>query len=85
VRVAINKPFGEIYKSDVEEITILNLQWRNITNLKGIEYFAALTPHHKTEGRFLRHCPPVFFIKAINNIDKPSFSCHHWTKKAAYK
>lgn len=43
VRIAINKPDGDIILSDVQNITMLNANARNISNISGIEKLTNLT------------------------------------------
>lgn len=42
MRELIGKPLGDIFVSDVSEITELNLGSGNVRNLTGIEYFTSL-------------------------------------------
>ena len=38
IRKAIGKPLGDLYKSDLEQLTTLNAQTRGIVNITGLEY-----------------------------------------------
>ncbi|MCL0099037.1 hypothetical protein M1O16_04295 [Dehalococcoidia bacterium] len=43
IREVINKPEGDIYRSDLEELTEFDASGKDISNLSGLEYCASLT------------------------------------------
>jgi len=43
IREVINKPEGDIYRSDLEELTEFDASGKDISNLSGLEYCVSLT------------------------------------------
>ena len=43
IREAIDKPIGDIYQSDLEELTEFSASERNIVNLSGLEHCTNMT------------------------------------------
>jgi len=65
VRQEINKPTGNIYRTDVENITDLYASLRDITNLSGIENLTNLTNLYLDGNRISN----ISYLSEMNNIE----------------
>ncbi|MCH3965162.1 MAG: leucine-rich repeat domain-containing protein [Clostridium sp.] len=68
VRDAINKPTGDIYKSDVEKITELNAEWMGIQDLSGIENLTSLRSLHLYNSN-LNDISPLKNLTNLQDLD----------------
>lgn len=66
VRDNINKPTGDLYKSDVEKITKLRAEYKNIKDISGIEYLTNLECLYLTTNSITDITP----LKNLTNLEK---------------
>jgi Leucine-rich repeat (LRR) protein len=65
VREVVNKPSGNILKSDVGNITLLNFHGKEITDLQGIQYFTSLTALNLGSNKITNLGP----LRSLENLE----------------
>ncbi len=79
IRETIDKPEGEIYKTDLSKITELSADGEGITDLRGIEYCINLVELHLGESYSCNNITDISPLSSLTNLQRLDLACNNIT------